>query len=156
MSLTLTHPPAHTSPCPSSLLDDRTLEFATALAPAPAGVPGAALEAVADPATITESDEERGTSYARCSDGNGTLAHLFFSDDDHELARAKAICRPCGLKDTCLSGALERHEPYGVWGGMLVLEGVAVEVKRKRGRPPKHPKPVLVVDEVPIPDHLVA
>ena len=106
---------------------------------------------------LPDADEEdAGTSYARCSDGYGTLSHLFFSDDDHELARAKAICRPCGLKATCLAGAIEREEPYGIWGGMLVLDGVAVEVKRKRGRPPKHPKPVLVVDEVPIPDHLVA
>jgi WhiB family redox-sensing transcriptional regulator len=129
MSLTLTHPPDRTSACSSSLVDS---------------------------ATVTESDEERGTSYARCSDGNGTLSSLFFSDDDHDLARAKAICRPCGLKATCLSGALERQEPYGVWGGMLVLEGVAVEMKRKRGRPPKRPAPVLVVDEVPIPGHLVA
>ena len=103
-----------------------------------------------------ESDDDPGTSYARCADGNGTLSHLFFSDDDHDLARAKAICRPCGLKASCLAGALERQESYGVWGGLLVLDGVAVEVKRKRGRPPKQPEPVLVVDEVPIPDHLVA
>lgn len=103
-----------------------------------------------------DMDTDPGTSYARCADGNGTLSHLFFSDDDYELARAKAICQPCGLKDACLSGALEREEPYGVWGGKLVLDGVAVEVKRKRGRPPKHPKPILVVDEAPIPAHLVA
>lgn len=123
---------------------DLTDEFATMLTSVPD--PGAAAEPEASP----------GTRYARCSDGNGTLSHLFFSDDDHELARAKAICRPCGLKETCLAGALEREEPYGVWGGLLVLDGVAVEVKRKRGRPPKEPKPVLVVEEVPIPDHLVA
>ena len=97
-----------------------------------------------------------GSSFARCADGNGTLSHLFFSDDDHELARAKAICAPCGLRDTCLSGAIEREEPYGIWGGMLVLDGSPVEVKRKRGRPRKHPLPILVVDEAPIPAHLVA
>lgn len=97
-----------------------------------------------------------GSSFARCADGNGTLSHLFFSDDDHDLARAKAICRPCGLRDTCLSGAIDRSEPYGVWGGMLVLDGAPVEVKRKRGRPRKHPKPILVVEEAPIPAHLVA
>ena len=99
---------------------------------------------------------ELSTTYARCSDGNGTLSHLFFSDDDHEIARAKAICVACGLKEDCLRGALEREEPYGVWGGTLVLEGVAVEFKRRRGRPRKNPVPVLVVDEVPLPPHLVA
>lgn len=103
-----------------------------------------------------EDDEPVLSSFARCSDGNGTLSFLFFSDDDLELARAKAICRTCGLQDACLLGAIEREEAYGVWGGKLVLDGVPVEFKRKRGRPPKHPKPVLVVDESPIPAHLVA
>lgn len=96
------------------------------------------------------------SSYARCADGNGTLSYLFFSDDDFELARAKAICRTCGLQETCLSGAIDREETYGVWGGKFVFEGVPIEFKRKRGRPPKHPKPLLVVDEAPIPPNLVA
>ncbi len=108
------------------------------------------------PDTGDFDETEVRSSYARCADGNGTLSHLFFSEDDHDLARAKAICRPCGLRETCLSGALERMEPYGVWGGKLVLDGLPVEVKRKRGRPRKHPKPILVVDEAPIPEHLVA
>lgn len=96
------------------------------------------------------------SSYARCADGNGTLSYLFFSDDDLELARAKAICRRCGLQQSCLRGAIDRVEPYGVWGAKLVLDGVPVEVKRKRGRPPLVPRPALVVDETPIPPHLVA
>jgi len=36
--------------------------------------------------------------------------------------------------------------------GPAVASAAPVEVKRKRGRPRKHPKPVLVVDETPIPD----
>ena len=104
-----------------------------------------------------ESDDAPArSSYARCSDGNGTLTHLFFSDDEFDVARAKAICGKCGLAGACLSGALERAEPYGVWGGQLVIDGVIVEVKRGRGRPPKHPRPPVVVDEVPVPPHLVA
>ena len=101
-------------------------------------------------------DEPRGTSYARCSDGNGTLSHLFFSDDDFDIARAKAICSKCGLREACLGGALERGEVAGVWGGELVEDGAVVVLKRRRGRPPKVARPVLVVDEVPLPPHLVA
>jgi WhiB family transcriptional regulator, redox-sensing transcriptional regulator len=96
----------------------------------------------------------RGT--ARCSDGRATLVHLFFSDDEFDIARAKAICSRCTLRSSCLAGALERREAYGVWGGELVVEGMIIAVKRGRGRPPKHPRPALVVDEVPVPPHLVA
>jgi WhiB family transcriptional regulator, redox-sensing transcriptional regulator len=97
-----------------------------------------------------------GSSYARCADGNGTLTHLFFSDDEFDIARAKAICSRCGLSTQCLDGALERAEVYGVWGGELVVDGAIVAIKRGRGRPPKNARPVLVVDEVPVPPHLVA
>ena len=91
-----------------------------------------------------------------CSDGNGTLSHLFFSDDDFDIARAKAICSKCGLRASCLAGALERGEVAGVWGGELVEDGAVVVLKRRRGRPPKVARPVLVVDEVPVPPHMVA
>src|SRR5262245_20184510 len=96
------------------------------------------------------------SSYARCSDGNGTLTHLFFSEDEFDIARATAICNKCGLADECLSGALDRAEVYGVWGGELLIDGVIVAIKRGRGRPPKQPRLPLVVDEVPVPPHLVA
>ena len=104
----------------------------------------------------TFDDEPLGTRYARCSDGNGTLSHLFFSDDDFDIARAKAICSKCGLRAACLGGALERGEVAGVWGGELVEDGAVVVLKRRRGRPPKVARPVLVVDEVPVPPHMVA
>ena len=96
------------------------------------------------------------TPQARCADGHGTLTHLFFSDDVIDIARAKAICSKCQLTATCLDGALDRAEPWGVWGGELLDNGRIVVHKRPRGRPPKHPRPVLIVDEVPIPPHLVA
>jgi hypothetical protein len=93
---------------------------------------------------------------ARCADGNGTLTHLFFSDDTLSTARAKAICAKCKLAESCLEGALARAEPWGVWGGELIENGRVVLNKRPRGRPPKHPRPIVVVDEVPLPPHLVA
>lgn len=93
---------------------------------------------------------------ARCADGNGTLTHLFFGESEHEIARAKAICAKCALAPACLAQALQRGESYGVWGGQLLVDGVVVAVKRGRGRPPKHPRPVMIVDEVPVPPHLVA
>ena len=92
----------------------------------------------------------------RCADGHGTLTHLFFSDTPLDIARAKAICSKCSLAVDCVSGAIERAEPWGVWGGELIENGRIVVNKRPRGRPPKNPRPVVAIDEVPIPPHLVA
>jgi WhiB family redox-sensing transcriptional regulator len=86
-------------------------------------------------------------SRARCRDGSGTLTHLFFSDEVMGIARAKAICAKCPLAAACLEGALERAEPWGVWGGELVENGRIVSHKRPRGRPPKHPRPLVIIDE---------
>jgi WhiB family redox-sensing transcriptional regulator len=93
---------------------------------------------------------------ARCADGHGTLTHLFFSDIPLDTARAKAICSRCTLAAGCLEAAIDRSEPWGVWGGELIENGRIVLNKRPRGRPPKHPRPVVVIEEVPIPPHLVA
>jgi hypothetical protein len=88
------------------------------------------------------------TPAPRCADGNGTLTPLFFSDDLIDIARAKAICRKCALTASCLREALDREEPWGVWGGELLLSGRIVTSKRPCGRPPKHPRPELIVDEL--------
>jgi WhiB family transcriptional regulator, redox-sensing transcriptional regulator len=93
---------------------------------------------------------------ARCRDGNGTLTHLFFSEEIHLINRAKAICSKCTLQDACLARALDDGELCGVWGGQLIENGRVKTNKRPRGRPPKHARPEAVVDEVPIPPHLIA
>ena len=61
---------------------------------------------------------------------------LWFSLDPDEIETAKSMCRSCPLRDSCLAGALERHEPAGVWGGELLQRGVVLGFKRSRGRPP--------------------
>jgi WhiB family redox-sensing transcriptional regulator len=62
---------------------------------------------------------------------------LFFAESPVDVERAKALCIDCPLRATCLAEALERREPWGVWGGELVLQGVVVPRKRPRGRPRK-------------------
>jgi len=85
---------------------------------------------------------------ARCADGHGTMTGLFFSDHIADIARAKAMCDLCPLKASCLEGALEREEPWGVWGGELLSGGRIIANKRPSGRPPKHPRPEVVYDEM--------
>lgn len=62
---------------------------------------------------------------------------LFFAESPADVETAKAICIDCPVRLACLSGALDRREPWGVWGGELVVAGVVVPRKRPRGRPRK-------------------
>ncbi len=106
--------------------------------------------------TLEHEDDIIMLSAQRCSDGNGTLSYLFFSEEFVDIQRAKAICSTCTSKVDCLSGALERSEPWGVWGGELLEEGRVCATKRPRGRPVSKSVRVTAVQEVPIPAHLVA
>jgi WhiB family redox-sensing transcriptional regulator len=63
---------------------------------------------------------------------------LWFAENPAELERAKLLCQDCPARLACLAGALERREPYGVWGGEIFVNGVVVAHKRGRGRPPRH------------------
>ena len=64
---------------------------------------------------------------------------LWFAESPSDVEDAKALCLPCPLREACLAGALERREPWGVWGGQLLVAGVVVPYKRPRGRPRKNP-----------------
>ena len=87
--------------------------------------------------------------FARCADQRGVYSSLFFSEEPIDIARAKAICVRCVARPHCLAAALARQEPCGVWGGEIFVDGGPVEEKRRRGRPPRVPRPPLVVPEVP-------
>lgn len=93
---------------------------------------------------------------ARCNDGAGTMVGLFFSEELQDIARAKDICSVCPVIAECLDGALERREPWGVWGGQLFLNGRILSSKRRRGRPPKVARPEDDLPDVPVPVHLQA
>jgi WhiB family redox-sensing transcriptional regulator len=75
---------------------------------------------------------------AHCNGGDGQFAALFFSDELGDIAKAKRICAECPVLVPCLEGAMERREPWGVWGGQLFIQGVVVPRKRPRGRPRKN------------------
>jgi WhiB family redox-sensing transcriptional regulator len=62
---------------------------------------------------------------------------LFFADSPDDVETAKAMCADCPVRSACLSAALERREPWGVWGAELFVQGTVVARKRPRGRPRK-------------------
>ncbi|APA96259.1 putative transcriptional regulator WhiB7 [Nocardia seriolae] len=62
---------------------------------------------------------------------------LWFAEAPAQLEEAKALCASCPIRQGCLSAALDRAEPWGVWGGEIFDQGVVIARKRPRGRPRK-------------------
>jgi WhiB family redox-sensing transcriptional regulator len=62
---------------------------------------------------------------------------LWFAEQPDRVATAQTLCGACPLRLECLAGALERREPWGVWGGELFEHGAPVARKRGPGRPRK-------------------
>jgi WhiB family redox-sensing transcriptional regulator len=98
-----------------------------------AGMPaGSGLPAAAGPGTVTFDRIPRQRDLPCTMD-----PELFFAEAPSDVEDAKAICRGCPARMACFAGAVERREPWGVWGGELFLRGEVVPRKRPRGRPRK-------------------
>ncbi|MFT3714375.1 MAG: WhiB family transcriptional regulator [Gordonia sp. (in: high G+C Gram-positive bacteria)] len=94
--------------------------------------------------TITELDirtptEPNPTQRLDLPCQSGVDADLWFADTPAGLEQAKELCRTCPLQAPCLAEAIERAEPWGVWGGEIFERGVVIARKRPRGRPRKIP-----------------
>lgn len=55
---------------------------------------------------------------------------LYFGEKPEDLKRATSMCRGCPVRKPCLDGALERKEPWGVWGGEVFSRGAVVPRRR--------------------------
>lgn len=86
---------------------------------------------------------------------NGVGYEVFFSEELTEIAAAKRICATCDVMAECLESAIQRREPYGVWGGQLFNNGAIQMVKRRRGRPRKIARIEDEVPNIPIPERLI-
>ncbi|GAC1396157.1 MAG: transcriptional regulator WhiB7 [Mycobacterium sp.] len=78
---------------------------------------------------------ERSILSAPCHVGD---PDLWFAENPLDLERAKALCADCPIRRECLAAALERQEPWGVWGGEIIERGAVIARKRPRGRPRKN------------------
>lgn len=85
------------------------------------------------PTTVLSTMPSTVTTELPCS----VDADLWFAERPRLLAVAQARCAGCPVSEACLAGALERAEPWGVWGGRIVVDGRVVPAKRGRGRPPR-------------------
>ena len=104
--------------------------------------------------TTNDIEELAWQADALCATGGAGLTALFFSDELQDIAAAKRLCAQCPVMAECLERAMDRREPWGVWGGQLFANGKILASKRRRGRPPKVARPEDELPEVPIPEHL--
>ena len=80
-----------------------------------------------------ERDHAAGTSVpCRVED-----PELWFPETPQDVEFAKTLCQTCPVRVACLTSALQRAEPWGVWGGEIFERGAVVPRKRPRGRPRK-------------------
>src|SRR5690606_36273324 len=80
------------------------------------------------------SEERQRGEEIRCLAGD---PETWFAESPEVLEHAKSLCGPCPLREMCLQGALERGEPWGVWGGEIFDRGRVIPPKRTAGRPRK-------------------
>ena len=59
---------------------------------------------------------------------------LWFSPRPADVVAAQESCRRCPAQSACLQGALQRQEPWGVWGGEVLEAGRVIPRKPGRGR----------------------
>jgi len=62
---------------------------------------------------------------------------LWFDEDADATASAQRLCRACPIQNACLSAAVERREPTGVWGGEIFSDGQIIAARKPKGRPRK-------------------
>jgi WhiB family transcriptional regulator, redox-sensing transcriptional regulator len=125
---------------------------------APMQWPDASFEAVAVIEPYVSQDGEQGAGGIAALFGPAGVPagldlpctddpELFFAEAPADVEAAKALCQGCRIRLACLEGALERREPWGVWGGELLLRGAVVPRKRPRGRPRKEDADLAKADE---------
>ena len=54
-------------------------------------------------------------AFGRCAE---TDPDLWFPEKGGGTRAAKAVCRSCGVRNLCLTYALETGQTHGIWGGM--------------------------------------
>jgi len=117
-------------PGTAAVIDDRAAAEADLVRVTTISRPGS-VAIVANPAGLTGTVMGRELPCAGDPD-------LFFAESPDDVELAKSLCSDCPVRPACLAGAVERREPWGVWGGELFIRGEIVPRKRGRGRPRKN------------------
>jgi WhiB family redox-sensing transcriptional regulator len=116
-------------PGTAAVIEDRVAAEAELVRVTAISRPGS-IAIMANPADLTGTVMGRALPCAGDPD-------LFFAESPDDVELAKSLCSDCPVRPACLTGAVERREPWGVWGGELFIRGEIVPRKRGRGRPRK-------------------
>lgn len=63
-----------------------------------------------------------------------TDTRLFYPEHGEPVSKAKAVCQACPVRIECLEDALDRHERFGVWGGLTEKERRPIREARAAAR----------------------
>lgn len=80
------------------------------------------------------SDPEAWRDRAACLDAE---AEVFFPLSGGSTVVARAFCDRCPVRAECLEYAVDRAEPFGIWGGMSELDRRRLAHPRGLGRRPR-------------------
>jgi WhiB family redox-sensing transcriptional regulator len=78
--------------------------------------------------TAVAGDQGDWRDRARCAEVD---PEIFFPDKGESAAPAKRVCRACEVRPECLQDALDRNEPFGIWGGLGERERRALARERR-------------------------
>ncbi len=73
--------------------------------------------------TVNTQDDREWTSRAECSGSDGCdFFPIRGANYEVSVARAKLICKKCEVQKACLDYAMGNREPFGIWGGLTLIE----------------------------------
>jgi WhiB family redox-sensing transcriptional regulator len=59
---------------------------------------------------------------------------VFFPDKEESASRALLACASCPVQEECRTDAIERREPFGIWGGTRGRQRQEIWRKQDRER----------------------
>jgi WhiB family redox-sensing transcriptional regulator len=87
---------------------------------------------------VTEAGEGSGSHWRTRAACRPYGSELFFPAKadfrNSEVARAKAICRECPVREECLQTAMDGREKIGIWGGFTPEERARLHRLSRRAR----------------------
>ncbi len=102
-------------------------------------MPGYSVKNVAAPRVADAGRESTWQDSAACAGMDDDRPNLFFpvgtsGPARDQIAKAKAVCRPCPVRVACLRWSEESGAEFGIFGGLTEMERRALRATRAANR----------------------